>query len=423
MNHDLTGIQYINSLTEWTGTEKFDLNTVRELCRSLGMPQDLVPSIHVAGTNGKGSTSAVISSILGASGYNVGLNISPHLEDIMERFVINGYKADISELNYSAQELKKVASLVGLSPTFHEAVTVCAFLMFKNLDWAVYEVGLGGRLDASNVLSNPRVSVITNINYDHQLILGDTLSKIATEKAGIIKQNGTVVLGKIDREPNQAILEIANSNNAKVYQYEKDFIVTSKNELLSYKDSEVEFDFHTNLQGNYQHNNIGVAIKAARLAGVSVENCISGVANAFWPGRLEKIVYRDKSIWLDCAHNIGGIRALKEFSSNKELNHLILLGILQRPDWQTICDEVSAYWKNVFCLTPNSKRAIPSKELCDYLSCSEVKVRDFNSSYMDAINVALNESPSDIIITGSLYLIGEIRKLLNVEPRPLWIKA
>ena len=190
VNKAQIGIAYLEKLTPWNGRGGFALEGIVKVLKRLGDPQDSYPTIHIAGTNGKGSVSSGISSILGAAGYRVGLNSSPHLQSLNERIAIDGLPIDSTALGEFCHDVRVAANRDLVELSFHEAITVVSFLAFREIgvEWAVVEVGLGGRLDASNVISRPAATAIVTIDYDHQAILGNTLAEIAAEKAGIIKQ-------------------------------------------------------------------------------------------------------------------------------------------------------------------------------------------------------------------------------------------
>ena len=204
----MNGLEYLQSLESWDFKSPFSQNNISTVLDYLGKPQDKPRALHVAGTNGKGSVSAMMSSILKQAGYSVGTNISPHLMNVNERFIINGEAIDDARLSEALSIVKGAVEATEAPLSYHEALTAAAFYAFKDLDWIVMEVGLGGRLDASNVIAKPEIAFITSIGLDHQDILGHTLEAIAKEKAGIIKEGSHVVLGDIAPEPFEVISSI-----------------------------------------------------------------------------------------------------------------------------------------------------------------------------------------------------------------------
>jgi dihydrofolate synthase/folylpolyglutamate synthase len=263
-------IQYLYNLQKHG--IKFGLDNISRLVSELGNPHNLFRTVHVGGTNGKGSTSAIAASILQSAGYNVGLFTSPHLISFTERIRINGVEITEPDVAGLAEEVRDVASRIDdFSPTFFEVVTAMALLYFsrKKIDIAVMEVGMGGRLDATNIIM-PEVSVITNIGYDHKEFLGDTLREIAREKAGIIKEDIPVVAAYQDREVLDVIKMTADDKHADLYLYGRDFSSLLKSENVSglcfdYRDSD-SFAIHDlilPLTGEHQMQNASLAIKAA----------------------------------------------------------------------------------------------------------------------------------------------------------------
>ena len=206
----MKGLDYLATLTRWDGTGEFNLTALSRVLNYFGNPQDKVPSIHVGGTNGKGSVCVTTAAIIGAAGYRCGLATSPHLSRINERIVIDGHEVDDYSLSTLALELERSCVRKKETLTYHEALTAMSFLAFfeNKVDWMVVEVGLGGTLDASNVISKPEISVITTIDFDHEDILGNSLRLIAREKAGIIKNGSRVVIGPMSAEAREIILKI-----------------------------------------------------------------------------------------------------------------------------------------------------------------------------------------------------------------------
>ncbi len=254
-----SGLSYLSGLRPWGGKGDFSLSSIKTVMGRLGNPQDSVKSIHVAGTNGKGSVSAGIASILGAAGFSVGLTISPHLARINERIVIDGVPIGDDELSLMAEEVRMAST--GIELSFFEAITATFFLTAarRKVDYMVVETGLGGRLDATNVISRPEVSCITSIDFDHVAILGDTLPKIAAEKAGIIKGGSLAVVGEVGEDSFGVINDLSTAVSAKLYGFGRDFSVSivghSRNVGL-YNGIRSSFEIEPKLQGQHQIKNI-----------------------------------------------------------------------------------------------------------------------------------------------------------------------
>ena len=359
---------------------KLGLLRMRELTDALGNPQDGYPIFHVAGTNGKGSTCAFLESILRAAGYKTGLYTSPHLTCARERIQIN--RELISEDDFVRLELQ-----VGLDATFFERMTAMAFLYFseQQVDVAIIEVGLGGRLDATNIV-NPVVCGISRIDLDHQAILGDTLEQIAFEKAGIIKPGIPVCMSPQDPRV--------------------DSILSS----LCKRGVRGDFDFVLGLSGPHQVENAALAVSMIRASqfSVSEQAIMDGLANAHWPCRYE-LISEQPMILLDGAHNPGGMRALAQTLredirfQNREL--VLWVGLTEGHD----AEEMAKIW---FDFAPKAKivagqskslRALPVNLVAKY--------------FREAGFLERESSPEDlIIVTGSLYWAGEVRSQLLSMP-------
>src|SRR2546423_1198233 len=265
------------------------LGRMRALLRTLGRPERAYPSIIVAGTNGKGSTSATLASILNVAGYRTGLYTSPHLVDVRERWMIGGAMIERALLDRSIELLRAGAQRVGIEPTYFEAMTLIAFIAFREAqcDVAVLEVGMGGRLDATNVV-RPLAALITPIGFDHTEYLGTTLRKIAGEKGGVIHR-GAIVLTSNDQPEILAVLRNRAQKFGSPFH-----IVTAGH--------------RTPLRGPFQERNVGLAVRAAEelralLPKITKETIERGVAETRWRGRLERIECAAKEIWVDGCHN------------------------------------------------------------------------------------------------------------------------
>jgi len=450
-------LSFIHDLNRF-GT-KLGLQNITNLLNILGNPHRDLRIIHVAGTNGKGSTCAMIDSILRAAGYKVGLYTSPYLEVFNERIRVNGENIpdeDIARLTQKIQEAMAVMKEKGMgSPTEFEVVTALGLLYFKEqaVDFLVFEVGLGGRLDATNVVT-PLVSVITPISFDHQQYLGNTLTDIAREKCGIIKPGIPVVSGPQDAEAMRVIEETCKKLNCPLIKVVdiKDF--NADNNLLSHRliESSVEgqkFDIMTKnhlyrelsieLLGYHQLENATTAvgaIEALSFSGIHIdtEAIYAGLKQARWPGRLE-ILGRKPLVLIDGAHNIAGINSLKQALNCyfKNMNKIMVLGILKDKDAREMLKEITTSADVIITTAPDNPRAYTGQELAQMIgqiynkaidSEEDVKSIRIDSKtvpiytkekIVDAVELALQlASPEDLVLfAGSLYMIGEARTVLR----------
>jgi dihydrofolate synthase/folylpolyglutamate synthase len=408
---------------------KLGLDKTLRILSLIDNPQNDFYSVHVAGTNGKGSASAMIASILMACGFKVGLFTSPHLISFTERIRINNEEISESDVVKLTEEIKdkiQDSRCKELEPTFFEFVTAMAFLYFSRnkVDWAVIETGMGGRLDATNVII-PKVSVITKVGYDHKEFLGNTLSKIASEKAGIIKHNIPVISSKQLLEAERVILEAAKERSSPLFMYDRDFDGEIKRSgidgiLFNYFDKNNSIkDLYCPLPGRHQLENAAVAIKASLLAlkGVgktlSEEHIRKGIADTRWRGRLE-IICKDPLIMIDGAHNPDAAETLANFvRENLEGYKIILIiGIMSDKDAEGILRPILPLMHDVIFTAPKYERAANPYELSKIASLMGHSSK-ISESLRNAINQAMgickefnNDKPL-ILITGSFYTIGE----------------
>ena len=429
-------MNYQESLKYIEETHKFGirlgLDNMSKLLELLGNPQDKLNIIHVAGTNGKGSTCSFITSILKEAGYKVGLYTSPYLETFTERIRINGEnipEEDVARIVTLIRE--KIDQMVseGYSyPTEFEIVTTMAFYYYceQNVDFVALEVGLGGRYDATNIIKKSDVSVITSISLDHVGILGDTVAKIAYEKGGIIKENGVALVYDQSDEAKDVIKEICKEKNARYIEVKFDDINVKQSNINSqiydctimgqrYEDLEI------NLIGEHQINNSIVALSAIEFLrnskdlNISEDNIRCGLRNTRWPGRIEKIM--DNPIFIiDGALNEDGARSLakaidKNFNGKKAT---LLIGMLEDKDIDGVLEILMPYFDKVITTTPESDRAINCEVLKNKISryTDDVICKE---KIEDAVKYTLETAKDDdvIISAGSLYMIGSVRTILN----------
>ncbi len=409
---------------------KFGLETITNLLNTLNNPQQKFKTIHVAGTNGKGSTSAILASILEEAGFKTGLYASPHLVNFNERIQINGQKISNLEIIKLTELIKNEADKVNLNPTFFEFTTTMAFYYFaqNNVDFAIIEVGCGGRLDATNVLES-LVSVITPIGKDHTHWLGDTLLKIAKEKAGIIKENGLVVTSEKNKTVLNLFKSICNERKAELFIVNdliSNFTHTNNSgscpigKQIFTTSGIIKDEFKIKLLGEHQINNALTAIltiKKLEKRGIKIPLQIikKGLEKARWPGRLE-VIHNKPLVIVDGAHNIAGFRALKMFLTNLFLSDflknkkILVLGFSKDKEISKMISMIVPFFDQIIITQGNFKPADV------FLIRKKVLKYNQNVSCLPSVKDALKEVASlagnddFILITGSLYLVGDILK-------------
>lgn len=424
----MNGIGFLKGLELWDGSSTFTPHSITRVMKYFGDPQDKIPSIHVAGTNGKGSVCSALASIWGRQGHKVGLNISPHLVRINERIVVDGMSVSDDMLDFAGHELKQAVERTGTALTYHEALTAVAFLIFKELglDLIVIEVGLGGRLDASNVLERPEACVITSIGLDHQNVLGQTIKEIAYEKAGIIKRGSRLYCGKIKEEALEVIERVANDQGVEKLIWGRDFesILLPRTELCPYvfeykSPNGAASEFKPALKGAFQGRNMCLAIAVAEGLGISLPDAISGIEDFFWPARFERATYQGVDLIFDCAHNIDGMQAVAETLKVEGLEDLdIVFGCLQTKNWHEMIETIKPFSTSWNLLLPQSTRAVPTSEISDYLSCSGIRARDLGGDYETFLRDL--RPGRTVLVVGSMYMVGALRQLIIPEERQLW---
>jgi dihydrofolate synthase/folylpolyglutamate synthase len=368
------------------------LGRMRALLRELGRPERACPAVIVAGTNGKGSTSSTLASILHASGYRTGLYTSPHLVELRERWMIGGAMIDDASLSDAIDRLRLAADAVGIAPTYFEALTLIAFVAFAQArcDVSVLEVGMGGRLDATNVV-RPLAALITPIGFDHMEFLGRTIRKIAEEKAGVIHR-GAIVLTSND-DPD--VLTVLRRRAAK---FGSPFHVVTEGHV-------------TPLSGSFQERNAALAVRAARelrpmLPKITAESIERGVAETRWRGRLEKIEQDGREIWIDGGHNAHAIAAIAPFIRDRIASpRLLVFGIMSDKDVADVTAALFPLFDSIIAAEPYPPRSEPAARLAaiaQILSIQAVAEPEPER----AIERALASGYRSIVIAGSLYLAG-----------------
>jgi len=417
--------------------ESLKLECVRGFLDLIGNPQDTLNCIHIAGTKGKGSTCAFLTYILRQAGYRVGLYTSPHLSDFRERIrVLEGCarcaaarpKEDFEgmvaqdELANLTEKLKPVIENYNKNSeygplSFFEVYTALAFMYFKEkrVDFAVLETGLGGRLDATNVV-NPLVCAITPISYEHTQKLGYTLREIALEKAGIIKnKNLIVVTAPQEEEAREVIRNKCKDVEAKLLEVDKDINYQKTNNGFSVKGVFAQYpDLKINLLGGHQIINATVAVGVIEALrnydiNIGIDSIRDGLGNTIWPGRCE-IISKDPFVVLDGAQNIASARALKEtIKENFQYKRLILiLGISQDKDTKGICNELDELVDEVIITKADNPRATEPNVLAQYFNGRPVHI---TNSVAQAKTKAKDLAHKEdlILVTGSLFVVGEAR--------------
>jgi len=392
---------------------KFGIERMERLVAALGHPERRYPVIHVAGTNGKGSVCAMLEALYRKNGYTTGLFSSPHLVHLGERVQVNREILRAEEIMRSVDQLRPVAAALGrddadLHPTFFEFMAAMGFLRFAEaaVDIAMIETGLGGRLDATNVV-DPELSIITSISFDHMELLGDTLAKIAGEKAGIIKPGKPVLIGRLPAEAEAVIRAKAESQGARVYSVRERF---ERNPLPE-----------TNLAGSFQRWNAAVAVYATEiLAQAFPVASLEALRQIDWPGRWQRLEAGGRTLILDATHNPEGAEALRgnlEKLVEAEGRPIIIAGSLGEERGRSLMAAVAAYARELYLVEPNQDRATPTRflESClpatfngrvHHVALEELLPRSGGAGKRET---ALPGQPGDtIVVTGSIYLIGEV---------------
>jgi len=395
---------------------KLGLSTIKSMMQGLGNPQDSYSCIHVAGTNGKGSIASSLASILHAANYKVGLYTSPHLVRFNERIRINNQPVFDKNIVEAYEALKNV-STGKREPTFFEYSTAIAFYEFgkQKVDWAVIETGMGGRLDATNIIK-PALSIISNISLEHRMYLGNTIKQISGEKGGIIKNNIPVVTGVRQKSAISTLKDIARKKSAPFFRFGDEFKVrrSRNNEFTYYGIENTWRNLHTGLQGDYQIDNAAIALAACELlnknkAEISLKSIQRGLEKNRWPGRLD-IVSENPLIILDGAHNIIATRRLVKYLSKNLSRRKITLvaGILDDKPYSSMIKTLCSVCRRAILTQPKINRALPPEKL--YLAAKEV-IPDIKiiPDVSHAIKHAIETTPEKdaICIAGSLYLVGE----------------
>ncbi|HEL1796980.1 TPA: bifunctional folylpolyglutamate synthase/dihydrofolate synthase [Streptococcus suis] len=404
-------------LENWLNTKQgqvfhYKMEKIEYALELLGNPQFAVPVIHVAGTNGKGSTIAFMRQLFQAHGLRVGNFVSPHMVSVHDRICIDSQPISDHDFQHYLQkvyDLEKEVAARYEPFRYFEVMVLIMFLYFQDqpLDVALVEVGIGGLLDTTNVVA-PALSVITSIGMDHQDLLGLTLGEIAEQKAGIIKENVPVVLGPLSPETTAICRQIALDKQAPVYQFGQEF--TYKAGQFSNTDIDLS-ELVLGLAGHHQEENAAVALQTFILYMTNIQKDIQpqliqqALAQTSWPGRLE-LVAQEPKIYLDGAHNVPAIERLVEFIQVQEEPVTILFSALRRKDFQEMLELLDEK-------LPHTALVLTSFAYDGALSEKNRQGRDYVENYQQFIEDWKSSKQGILIVTGSLYFISEVRRLFK----------
>lgn len=422
-------LDYIHSVN-WRGSRP-GLSRITELLSKLQNPEQSLRCIHVAGTNGKGSTSAMLTAVLLEAGYSLGTFTSPFIESFNERIMKDGLPIPDGDLCRLLSEVAPIAESMDDPPTEFELITALGFLYFKETgcDVVVLEVGMGGRLDSTNVIENPYLSIITGVALDHMAVLGDTVELIAKEKAGIIKEGCPVLYGGDDPSV-QAILEKeAKEKNAPFFVTDRRSLFVKRSDLngsvfdyMGYRDLSIS------LSGLYQTRNAATVLTALSLLqkeGLTApERAIrEGLQKTVWRARFE-VLLKDPLTIFDGSHNKEGITAAAESIARyfPDTKVLLLTGVMADKAYEEMAKVLSSYLGEVFTVTPDNPRALDAVALAEVYRSVGVKANAFDS-VKDGVRAALlraREEDKPIVALGSLYMYGEVKREIKALSKELF---
>ena len=403
--------------------QKLGLETMQYLLRLMGNPQHSLRFIHIAGTNGKGSVAAMLHAVLSRAGYKTGLYTSPHLVSFCERFQINGQPIAEADVVRLVEQLKPLLETVAAHPEFHaptffEAVTATALQHFheQKVDVIVWETGLGGRLDATNVVK-PLASVITNIAFDHTQYLGETLPQIAMEKCGIIKPGVPVVTAAVAEEVLHVIRATATAQACSLTTVGRDVHVNRLSEdeqgqRVVLNSTRHDYGVVTiPLLGAHQTINCATAVAALEASGLPItpQQITEGLAQTTWPGRFQ-IVGHHPTIVLDGAHNAAAAErlaaTLRERCTGQKLT--LILGVLRDKNYDQMCQILAPLAERIHCVPVNSERTCDPDQLARWCMAANPRLKiSIAGNLAKAYAQARSEKTEAIVITGSLFLVGE----------------
>jgi len=402
---------------------KADLTNTIALCNAIGNPQTTFKSIHIAGTNGKGSTSHLLASIFQTAGYKTGLYTSPHLKDFKERIKVDGIMCDEDFVVSFIKRIKPQIEVI--NPSFFELTVAMAFEYFANkkVDIAIIETGLGGRLDSTNII-HPEISIITNIGLDHINILGDTLDKIAFEKAGIIKQNTPVVIGEYLAQTKQVFINKASQENANIFFAQDEYTINhieyqhqQLNISVNRKDENIERNYALDLTGVYQTKNLLTVLEACyqlKKLGWGIDEYV--IAKAVSQSKKLTGLYgrwqciqENPAIILDVGHNVDGISQILEQLKNTAYQNLhIIIGMVKDKDINAVLEMLPKNAQYYFTKA-QIERALNEADLLNLAKAFQLNGHSFSN-----VNIALQKAKEEadskdlILVCGSVFLVGEV---------------
>ncbi len=411
---------------------KFGLENMAKVCAALDHPERSFQSVIVAGTNGKGSVTAVLSAALDAAGVRTARYTSPHLERIEERFVVGEREVTTAELIDAAAHVQRtVEALVDAGtletlPTFFECATAIAFELFRraSVEIAAIEVGLGGRLDATNVIT-PMAAAITSIDFDHEALLGSTLAAIAGEKAGVVKPGIPVVIGPLPDEADAVVATVCRERGAELIRARDRVRVKPEADAPGAPLTIESADMHLEhvrlaLAGRHQRDNAAVAVavlEALRRGGVRIgsDDVRAGLERARWPGRLEPARWQGAEVLLDAAHNAAGARALAAHLRDIGwTSATLLIGVMQDKDAAAIVAALAPLAGSIVCTTAPSPRAMAAFDLAALARGVAAAPDDVRAIADPAAALAAACRPgARVVACGSIFLIGPLRGILR----------
>ena len=390
---------------------------IRKLLNKLGNPHlDLPKTIHIAGTNGKGSVQSFIRNILVTNGYSCDAYISPHLAKFNERIIINNKEINDKKLYETLEFVKKVNEDNEI--TFFEITTAAAFILFQrsNSDFLILETGLGGRLDATNIIPKKLCSIITPISYDHEEYLGKTILKITKEKLGIVRKSDFVIISKQNKEVAKFIKNKLNKNK-NVYYYGKDYKIRNKSNInfhFQFKGEERLVN-RPKLLGDHQIENASIALAFSEIINqkeikINFKKTTNAIKETIWPGRIEVLNFSNKKIILDGSHNIDGAKKLYQFLKNNKIKPTVIFGMINNKNIEEFLNIIRKQITSILAIKiPNEKNAFSTDEISE--KCNLLSIKNLETKNMYEVMKYIKVSDQKIFLfTGSLYLVGKIRR-------------